>query len=201
MPNETYEEFRERMLGSAYMIWHDGGPDTSLLSGLRGEEREYAFAMLLEGLQEGDYAAVQALRAFETMRALPYIQRMLPGASAQLRLELARFLNDYDPAADRDALAELVMQLVFTPATCLDAAIVLRYFPTTKVKEFLLETVAKSSEYFIRYHAANSLLHMAGSSLDAHPDVFQNLTGEAMTEDDVRRFTRATEQLRALLPG
>lgn len=196
---ETYEEFRERVLGTAYEIWHDGGPYTGTLLAMQGAEKEHAFAMLLQGLRQGDYAVVEALGVLDAERALPEIKKIFPGAEAMLRVELVRFLLDHDPQVNLEECTDMLLSTFTNPGSCLSAVITLRRTPTKTAKDALLEMVEKNPEYLVRYHAADSLLHIANSSLDAHPEVLANINGDGLAPEDFSRFSEARKQLSMLL--
>lgn len=197
---ETYEQFSERVFGTPYMIWHDG-PATDNLRHLSGEEKEHAARMLLIGLAEGDPSAVEGFGELDPQLGLPHIKKLFPGGTAGMRLAVAMFLLKHDPEKDLRALAQSVMSTVTSPSVFYSGVILLRHFPLPEVTSLLLDIVSKSSDYLMRYHAADSLLVLGNvqpADVGEHRDIFVNIIGEGMEAADVARHATAAEQLRRL---
>jgi HEAT repeat protein len=87
----------------------------------------------------------------------------------------------------------------------LDVAMGLRHLPGEGVMPALLGAVEHDPEYLVRYHAAESLLHLGRidpSDITAHPEVFADLAAGAdrePTAEDKQRHARAAAALRGLL--
>ncbi len=204
MLKETYEEFRERIFGTPYLIWHDG-PDCSSLGFLRGDEKEQAFVFLLQGLEEGDYVAIQGLSVLDPVRAVPFIRKAYALPQQKLsRLALADFLRRHDPNADIEKLGnDIVATLKQNNLFSIDAVISLKNFPTPSVIEILLLLVEKHEDYLIRYHAANSLLFIAHRPGIESQDELLFLLRSGSTDDsipeDFIRYKKAADMLRGIL--
>lgn len=200
---ESYDDFRERVFGSPYDIWHDG-PDMRAISRIPANERECAFLLLLEGLSKGDDVAVEALGALDPVRALPEIQKKWKENlnSKQLWIALAEFLRQHDPAATLEELANVIIgTLRQNNVFSINAVIVLRHYPVREVVDALLMLIAKHQDYLIRYHAVTSLLvilHDPSPDLDSHRDLLDLIRGPAegeSTEKDFAQYNQAREKL------
>lgn len=207
--DESYEDFSVRMFGTPYMVWHDG-PDTSSLARLQSpEEREHAFQMLLKGMAQQDGVAIEGLGVLDAERALPYVKKLRPDLTNQgIVVAYVQFMKKFDPTCEVDDLVNLLVHVVNHGGfTALDAIIALRQVPTAHSVKTLLSLVEKSSEYLVRYHAANSLLHIAGvapSSIDQHPALFESIRGPSeggAQPEDYARYAEAAASLRAMLGG
>jgi len=83
----------------------------------------------------------------------------------------------------------------------------LRHLPGEGVVDALLATVEGDPEYLVRYHAAESLLHLGKiepRDITAHPEVFSDLVAgcdSEPTDEDRARHSRAAAVLRHLLGG
>jgi hypothetical protein len=81
----------------------------------------------------------------------------------------------------------------------------LRHLPGEGVTEALLATVENDPEYLVRYHAAESLLHLGEvtpTDISLHPGIFSDLVAGADQEPTAEHHARhacAAAALRALL--
>ena len=202
---ESYDDFRERIFGSPYAIWHDG-PDMGAIARIPAEDRERAFLLLLEGLGKGDDVAVEALGVLDPVRALPEIQKLwnIDKNSKQLWLALAEFLRQHDPAIALGELANVIIgTLRQNNVFSINAVIVLRHYPVREVVDVLLMLIAKHQDYLIRYHAVISLLcilHDPFPDMTSHGDLLDLIRGPAegdSLERDFARYNQAREKLQA----
>lgn len=203
MQQESYDDFRERIFGSPYSIWHDG-PDVDAVLRIPAGERERAFLLLLEGLAKGDDVAVEALGVLDPERALSEIRKVWERDvnGKKLWIALAEFLRQHDPAIALGELANVIIgTLRQNNIFSIDAVIVLRHYPVREVIDVLLMLIAKHQDYLIRYHAVVSLLVILrdpSPDMSSHADLLDLIRGPAdgeSTERDFARYDQARERL------
>lgn len=133
-PKESYRAFRERTFGDDQFIVHDGGPNVTPFaiwnkSG-SDAEKTYARRMLMQGLAEGDSMALLGLAELLDSQVLRTLQAALPHNSAEVTLEIVRFLLDHDTQADYGALKKYLIPLLACPhPLCVNAQYILSRFP------------------------------------------------------------------------
>lgn len=202
--NENWEEFKERLFGSPYMIWHDG-PDVDA-GKLSREDPAHLRKMLLDGLDYEDYVALEALKVVEMPEIIPDLREHLKKVKGKFKIELAAYLQEKDTPPD-DRYARVLINEIEHPSyiMIMDAAILLRNFPLEYVRDIIFRVITEHPDYYMRYHAADSFLKLVGKTngiLDPqYNDIFLNIVdgkdgknGEA----DFERFKNAAEMLKAL---
>lgn len=207
MRQESYDDFRERIFGSPYSIWHDG-PDVDAVLRIPAGERERAFLLLLDGLAKGDDVAVGALGVLDPVRALPEIRKVWERDinSKKVWIALAEFLRQHDPATTLEELARVIIgTLRQNNIFSIDAVITLRHYPVREVVDVLLILVAKHQDYLIRYHAVVSLLVILrdpSPDMSSHADLLDLIRGPTdgeSTEADFARYDQAREKIQQRL--
>lgn len=153
----AYRAFKESTFGSEYMIWHDG-LYTGAVTGLKGEARAHALAMLRFGLSIGDAHAAEALAAMGDDGARDAMLASLSDAdsAAVVRTALAAHALRAAPALASHLVRVLESREPWSVR--IDAAIGLRHFNGDDDERALLDRVAHDAEYLVRYHACESLL-------------------------------------------
>ncbi|WP_096326308.1 HEAT repeat domain-containing protein [Nannocystis exedens] len=206
----TWSRWKEETFGSGYHIWHEG-LDVAAVTGLKGQTRARALAMLRLGRSLGDDHAFEALAAMGDAATIAAMRARLdagdPFFPPATRVRFARILHRISPDP---RLAEHLLAVLRT--TCskgqpwsprIDAAFGLREFAGPADEDALLAAVA-DPHYLVRYHACESLLHRwrAGRRrLTDHPALFELIRGpddEASTPGDLARYAEAQRRLRAL---
>lgn len=201
--NENWEEFKERIFGTPYMIWHDGVGDYS--RELAREDPDHVRKMLLEGLLYEDYVAAEALKQVNLPELIPDLIQKLSKATGKFKIELATMLQEKAPPPD-DRYAKIVIHELMYPTWIMrmDSAILLRNFPAKYVNETLLDRVANDPDYFVRYHSADSYLkvnQLSPNGILDRNDIFPlicNAKQGENTPEEFEQFKQAAEMLRAL---
>jgi hypothetical protein len=197
----TWDDLRQRLFGTPYEVWHDGIQETALDQADQAELR----AAIPEGLAAGDWVAAVAVRRLGDPALLPQVAAYLEIGSGRFAVEVARAvaaLGGDQAAAVASALGALGQG---GWPDRLDVALGLRHLPGDGVVEALLASVEKDPEYLVRYHAAESLLHLgqiAPADITLHPGVFADLVAGADQEpidEHRRRHALAAAALRRLL--
>ena len=212
---ENYERFRERVFGTPYEVFHDG-------AGVRGsmdrtpEEAEHTRKMLTEGVELQDHAAVIGWREFDAEAGVKILKPMVKTATAdQFIAELVRFLQKYDKnesAADKKAREELLNKVIQRAGSygSLSALMTSGEMPNKKIVESLLEKVATSDGYLVRYHAANALIRMVKgkkAEIYDHKTLFRGIISSLdddnkelpVSDEDRERFAKAAKKLRGMV--
>lgn len=189
--DDTYRQWKEKLFGSDYMIWHDGLYERGV-SALRGAAREEAVRMLRVGLAYDDAYAAQALAAMDERDATEDVRALLPRVSggARVRVALALFRLAADPAMAAEIGAVLAPSAL-PWGERIDAAIALRDF-TDDASERALLAAIDDDEYLVRYHACNSLLvrwRVKPSDISQHRDIFPLITTSASRSGHVEART------------
>lgn len=197
MSNEYWLEFKERIYGSDYMIWHDGVADCHYE--LSREDPTHVRTMLNEGLDAQDYVAVEALKQVDYPEWLPDLRKRLQKTKGKFQIELATYLQQKDPEATDDRYAKIVLHEFDYPTWIMrmDSAILLREFPAQYVTETLLRHVAEDADYFVRYHSAQSylsVLHLEPADIFEHKEIFALI----VDSEDKTHYKEAAEKLRVL---
>jgi len=195
--------WKEATFGTDYMIWHDG-LQTGGIARLRGDARAEMLRMLLLGLQLGDAVAAEALGAMGAEEALEGLRALLPDTRGRGRVKVALAIHDIAPDPD---LASPIIEVLDTHPLWGDriaAAIALRRFPADRADDALLHAVAHDADYLVRYHAAESYLHVhrvEPPEIAEHHPIFGDIVGPtegAPGPGDFERYARAAEALRDL---
>lgn len=197
-----WREYKERVFGTEYMIWHDG-LDTSAVASSTGAAREDTLTMLRLGVSLGDAHAAQALSVMGDAESTSAMRAQLARACGTSRVRLARAIHALSPDP---ALAAELVGVLRSPdhwSVRIDAAIGLRDFGGEGDERALLDAVAGDPEYLVRYHAAESLLarwRVRPASITKHRAIFQRLAGPqegAPSPEDFARFAEARAMLEA----
>jgi hypothetical protein len=197
----TWDNLRQRLFGTPYEVWHDGIQEAALDTADPDELR----AAIPDGLAAGDWVAAVAVRHLADPGLLPQVAAYLDVGGGRFAVEVARTvaaLGGDRAAAVASALAALGRG---GWPDRLDVALGLRHLPGDGVVAALLATVEDDPEYLVRYHAAESLLHLgnlAPADITEYPEVFADLVAgsdEEPTDEHRRRHALAAAALRRLL--
>ncbi len=197
----SWDDLRQRLFGTPYEVWHDGIQEAAFDFADPQELR----AALPEGLAAGDWVAAAAVRHLADPALLPQVAAYLEIGGGQFAVEVARAVVAL--GGDRAAAVASALAAVGRGGwpDRLDVAMGLRHLPGDGVVEALLATVEDDPEYLVRYHAAESLLHLghiAPADISQHPEVFADLIAGAdqePTDEHRRRHALAAAALRRLL--
>lgn len=211
---ETYEAFRERVFGDAYAVWHDG-PHLSGPLPSSGEEGDHNRAMLTQGAQQEDYAAIVGWEAFDAQQGVAVLKPLVATArKPEFIGRLVAFLQTHDTdatkqdIADREQLLTSVVEGAGSFAS-LDALMTASKIPSKAVLEALLKKV-EDDAYLTRYHAANSILKLLkGDAADiyAHKTLFRGIVSRVddrnkelpLSAEDRERFAVSARKLRRMI--
>ena len=197
----SWDDLREHLFGTPYEVWHDGIQEGRLDTADPAELR----AGLPEGLDAGDWVTAVAVRRLGDPKLLPLVAARLGIGGGRFAVEAARAIAAL--GGDREAAAAWAIEALEWGGwpDRLDVAMGLRHLAGTGVIEALLACVAGDPEYLVRYHAAESLLHLGGiepGDITSHPEVFADLAAGANgepTDEDHHRHSLAAAALRRLL--
>ena len=211
---ESYEAFRERIFGTPYMVWHDG-PGVSGSLRREGEEGEHNRAMLTEGAEGQDYAAIVGWEAFDPVGGVIVLKPLVKTARRpEFVGRLVEYLQKHDKHASKADIAERETLLADVIANSgsfasLDALMTSSKVPSREVVESLLKKV-EGKHYLTRYHAANSLLKMVKgkkAGISKHKKIFRGIIsriGEDNKElpnndEDRARYAKTAKTLRGMV--
>ena len=196
----SWDDLRQRLFGTPYEVWHDGihegQIDLADPTALR--------AALPEGLAEGDWVAAVAARRLADPALLPLVAARLGIGGGRFAVEAAQAIAEL--GGDRAAATAWVVEALGWGGWSdrLDVAMGLRHLPGEGVIEALLAAVENDPEYLVRYHAAESLLHLGEvtpTDISLHPGIFSDLVAGADQEPTAEHHARhacAAAALRAL---
>jgi hypothetical protein len=197
----SWDDLRERLFGTPYEVWHDGVHEGQIDLADPAELR----AALPEGLAAGDWVAAVAVRRLADPALLPLVAARLGIGGGRFAVEAARAIVAL--GGDREAATAWVVGALGWGGwpDRLDVTMGLRHLPGEGVIEALLAAVKDDPEYLVRYHAAESLLHLGEvtpTDISLHPAIFSDLVAGADEEPAAEhrdRHARAAAALRALL--
>lgn len=187
--DETWENFRERVLGNAYMIWHDGGVDEYFVArNFAKEDPTHIEEMLKIGLAQDDYIAIEGIKLLKDPKWYPLLRDALLVSSPRTQVWIATYLEEACPQED---YSSPMLKLLDSPSSFarMDSAIALRHFRNPAVLPALLRAVRTDPEYLVRYHAANSYLtlrEIQPVEIFDHPTIFELLTNSANSDDTAK---------------
>jgi hypothetical protein len=200
----SWDDLRQHLFGTPYEVWHDGIHEGQIDLADPEELR----AALPEGLEAGDWVAAVAARRLADPALLPLVAARLGIGGGRFAVEAARAIAEL--GGDREAATAWVVAALGWGGwpDRLDVAMGLRHLPGEGVVEALLAAVENDPEYLVRYHAAESLLHLGSitpTDISLYPDIFSDLVAGAdqePTAEHRERHARAAAALRRLLePG
>gem|GEM_PF-1819762 len=202
-PVTSWDELRERLFGTPYEVWHDGIQESRLDS---ADPRDLR-AALPEGLSAGDWVAAVTVRRLADPALLPLVTARLGIGGGRFCVEAARAIVAL--GGDRAAAVSWAVDALGWGAWSdrLDVAAGLRHLPGPGVVEALLAAVEHDPDYLVRYHAAESLLHLGDITpldITRHSEVFTDLAAGAdrePTAEERKQHARAAAALRGLLGG
>lgn len=170
-----WQRWRRAVFGEEYQVWHDGPDFTALLAAVRADPRAVE-RMVRAGLVAGDPLAAQTIAHLAgegraPADAVSYLRTALGRADGIFRIRVAEAL--YVLTRDPSWAQPIVGLLTGTASEFLrlDAAIALAAFPPGPAVVEALTAAVRDREYLVRYHAANTLLRLAGDrrGIDDHP--------------------------------
>ncbi|MFH1329364.1 MAG: hypothetical protein ABIJ48_01700 [Actinomycetota bacterium] len=196
-----WDDLRERLFGTPYEVWHDGIHEGQLDATDPAELR----AALPEGLAARDWVAAVAARRLGDRDLLPVVAARLGIGRGRFAVEAARPIITL--GGDHEAAIAWVIEALGRGGwpDRLDVAVGLRHLPDDRVVAALLTAVEGDPDYLVRYHAAESLLHLGEiepRDITLHPEVFSDLAAGANsepTDDERQRHSQAADALRGLL--
>jgi len=195
--SESWPDFRERIFGSPYWIWHDGIPP-SAIDNLKNENQEFLHDKILEGLKHKDYLAVYIIGKLNITKFVHLLQKEIRKAKDKYLIELAVTLNRMDPEHSQQYANDAIIALQdATLQTRMDAAMSLREFSPQLVSEALLKAIELETDHLVRYHATHSFLHI--HQLDQAQIPNYNEIFKEATSDDSHDRKLAVKELKALL--
>lgn len=207
----TWSRWKEETFGSGYHIWHEG-LDVDAVTGLQGQARERALAMLRLGRSLGDDHASEALAAMGDAPTIAAMRARLdvgdPPLPPATRVRFVRVLHAVAPdprlADHLVAILDATWSKGQPWSPRVDAAVALRAFAGEADEAALLRAVADPS-YLVRCHACESLLHRWRArrrQVSDYPALFALIRGpdddDAPTVGDLARYAEARQRLRAL---
>jgi hypothetical protein len=206
MPSRQWDYFMENFFGDPYMMWHDG-IDTHSVCALEGAERDQAESMLIESMVSGSHFAAMGLRELKSQRAVPIMKELLEKVGPDLKIQIAVALNVIDGTQEYTPFLIDVLRRNPSPYFRLHAAIELRRFPSEDSTHALFDAVSDDSDYLVRNHAAESILHIHGfePTISQHREIFQLICTEFDPSDKesyleaVNKYTHAAELLKDLV--
>ena len=159
-PRDTqWERWFSSVFGRGYEVANDG-PDPTRLRSLSGEDRTEAESMLRRGLAVCDVFAVQAVEGAGWSSLMPELLRARTAERAPFRARVVVALKKM--GSPEDVTADLIEVLAAPSVDArMTAAIGARLFSLERLRTPLLERVRRDPSGFVRYHAADSLLHLA----------------------------------------
>jgi len=199
----AWADFRLEVFGEPYMVWHDGASFDEIAERFHDDPAR-VLELLRAGIREGDALAGEAARNLEpTESQLPEIRALLeeelPAASGGTRSEIATSLHALGGPAELAQHVADVLLGVDHWGVRIDAAMRLTSFaPTARLVEAAAAGV-RDSDYLVRYHSANTLLHWAGRTGEISDDdeLFGLLVDDGGPEgwaEVARRLTEAVRQ-------
>lgn len=200
-----WSDWRLRIFGDPYLVWHDGADFDQLLGAARTEPETVA-RMLVAGIRSGDALAPQAVRALAEAtgaasvpaEVVDVLRAALPAARGTMLVRAAEAL--YALTGD-EAWAERVTSVLASRthwSDRIDAAMSLAGFPPTPALIGALARAVRSPTYLVRYHAANTLLRYAGrAELSEQPDLFELVKSDAADGKPREQRAAAARQLAA----
>lgn len=199
--------WRKEIFGDPYTIWHDG-PDFLGLEFRAADAPEEVERMLAAGLEAHDPVAAQSFAALWPLgtaprSSIPLLIAVLPAATGTFLVRVAQALHVL--TGDEAWAARVASVLVSAPTSSdrMDAAIALGDFTPTPELVDALGHAVRDPDYFVRYHAATTLLRYAGRIEDHDvltvadfPEIFDKIAdmddGDPTPHDESRRREAAT---------
>jgi HEAT repeat protein len=177
----AWDEWREETFGTPYLVWHDG-IDPGRFGSLPPEARQRVLALLPAGIGAGDWLAAVGVRMLGAVDLVPLLEETLAQAGGRLAVEAARAVIAL--GGDRERATAAVLRARFDPAWSERMAVVIgmRHIGGDEMVAALLEQVAEDSDYLVRYHAAESLLHLGSvepTSISEHREIFDELSADS----------------------
>ena len=195
----------ENFFGDPYMMWHDG-IDAHSVCLLEGAERDQAESMLIESMKSGSHYAAMGLRELKSEKAIPVMKQLLEKVDSDLKIQIAVALNVIEDTDEYTPHLIQVLRYNPSPYVRLNAAMVLRRFPTDDTIQALFDSMSNDPDYLVRNHASESLLHIHGfkPAISEHREIFGLICVEFDPKDEVsyheasKQYTRAATMLRDL---
>jgi hypothetical protein len=197
----NWSTWAESVFGTSKDIWHDGLA-VERFDRLSAEERSLAISLLPEGIAARDHVAAVGARRLGATEVLEDLEATLPDGRGRFLIETARAI-DVLGGDTADAVQRVLSVLPRDPVWSfrMDVVIGLRHLPGPDVVDSLFLAVEHDPEYLVRYHAAESLLHIGELeplSLSDHGALFPLVASEVETD-----HAEAARILRSMLgaPG
>ncbi|MFX1450956.1 MAG: HEAT repeat domain-containing protein [Promethearchaeota archaeon] len=196
--NRFIYEFFER---SAYEQWHDG-VNYDVVLYLEGEEREEAEDILIESVKKGDMWPTKGLAALKSKKALSVLKEKIKKSWGSERIRIAEAIETIEGSGQY--IPVIIDELLRGPSpyTRLEAAMVLRKFPTPDVINALFEGIM-DPDYLVRYHSSDSLLDIHGfePEVSNFPDIFKLICSDLKStegKNPAEIYEQAAEMLKEL---
>ncbi len=200
MASKEFQRFTKSFLGDPSEAARDG-LDIPALRQLAGAERQQAEALLLQQLAAGDSRAVVGLGELGSRQAVASLKHFLQlseagqpiGAGLLIAVSVALWQIEQFPEAVQHVVTILKQAPDWT--TRMEAVQALGKFPNPAARQALKDALSDENG-LVRYHAARSLLTLAGkltNELDMPP-----LAIKVMSNNPAER-QQATAELEALV--
>ena len=191
---EIWSQFRERVFGSEFDIWHDGGVNYTAAWALKQENPAHVRAMLLEGLAKQDYVAILGLQLVEWSDLVELLTPCLElsHGTGKFRVELAQLLQAKAAGQDLEGggrdYSQYVLSELENPSSDLRlyAAVALRNFPAESVMEGLLRHIAMDGAFLVRINAFESVVKLKGQQASTMPqyEEWSGMLGDSRGPED-----------------
>jgi hypothetical protein len=148
------------VFGRGYELYHDG-PDPDRLKGLTGKAKTRAEAMLRRGIRACGSFAAEAVEGAGWPSLIPDLKRAATASDLDFRTGVILALKRL--GSTDDFSAELIEALSGAPSerARISAAMGARLYSLDRFRAPLLDRMRLDSSWFVRLHAAESLLHLA----------------------------------------
>jgi len=167
-----------------------GGPDPRPLRDLTGEQRTFAETMLRRGIKACDFLAVETIAAAGWRALVPDLRPAATAEDADLR---ARVVIALKRLGSTDDVTDDLIAVLSAPSmdARMTAAIGARLFSLDRLRAPLLERVRRDPSWFVRLHAAESLLQLAGvepPDVNQHPRIAEALADRPGRQESPHDF-------------
>jgi len=158
MQNETWNEFKQRVWGTDYEIWHDGIESGGLDFYIQ-KEGSHVKEMLLKGLEAEDPTAVLGLYSFPADEIVDDLKKAFSRSASHFKIELAKLLYTIDEenrGAYRDTLIDR-LQNAGDPGVQIAAAEAMSGFNDEAMQQALTQASKNADDNLVRAAALRSL--------------------------------------------
>ncbi len=180
--SEFMNQFFDR---TGYEMWHDGA-DPSVVLKLNAEELKEAENMLIESTKEDGMWPTLGLVLMKSKKVVPLLKEKLDSNSDIIRIRAADALEQIEDTGE--FISILIDELFNAPSSYdrLEAAMILRKYPTERVVEALLNGMT-DIDYLVRYHSSESVLKIYGlpPDISGHKEIFKYICSKSDKEEPI----------------